>query len=56
MPGTITNLLHKQAHDLIVEYQRVMQIENSQKRLEAMQNWQQNASNHGNRIALQRVG
>tara|TARA_R110002124_G_scaffold121744_2_gene280099 strand:+ start:800 stop:1102 length:303 start_codon:yes stop_codon:yes gene_type:complete len=56
MPGNIVNFQHKQAHDLIVEYQRVMQIESSQQRLEAMQSWQQKASQYGAKVELKRVG
>lgn len=56
MPGNIVNFQHKQAHDLIVEYQRVMQLENSTERLAQITNWQQKASQYGVKIELKRVG
>lgn len=56
MPGNIVNFQHKQAHDLIVEYQRVMQLENSTERLAQINDWQQKASQYGVKIELKRVG
>jgi len=56
MQGTITNLNHVQAHNLLIEYQDINEMPNSKDRLNAITKWQQKATQYGKKIELKKVG
>ena len=55
MSGNVTNLNHKKAHDLIVEYKQVLQIKKSVSRLAALVIWLEKVDEYGEYILLDEV-
>lgn len=47
MQNNITNLQHKKAHDLLVEYQELFGIDNTKLRLAKTIEWQNKALKYG---------